>query len=151
MRTKFPFTRLVWGLLRLAPITLLELTVPINTTEGLNNARERKHAKDNYIHLLGDLNSKGYSADLETIKIGSLGHYSTESFQSMYGILCHLTPRHISQLLLSLSRISISCSRTIINNLSGVPLPFYHCNVTLPVFFSFFILLYLPVFVIHSL
>ena len=58
-------------------ITLLELTVPINTTEGLNNARERKHAKDNYIHLLGDLNSKGYFADLETIEIGSLGHYST--------------------------------------------------------------------------
>ena len=43
-----------------------ELTITINTKEGkLHNARERTLSKENYIALLGDLQSKGFTAELE--------------------------------------------------------------------------------------
>lgn len=38
-------------------ITFFKLTIPINTKEGLNKAKNRKQAKENYIHLLNNLRS----------------------------------------------------------------------------------------------
>ena len=67
-------------------ITLLELTIPINTKIGLQNARARKQAKDNYISLLGDLEARGFTSMLETVEIGSLGHFFSRfnKFTTLY-------------------------------------------------------------------
>ena len=40
-------------------ITLLELTVPFNSPEGLANAKHRKEGKENYQLVLSDLESRG--------------------------------------------------------------------------------------------
>ena len=96
-------------------VTLIELTIPINTKDGLLNARNRKQAKRNYIELLGDLHARGFIADLETVEIGSLGHFSAESINSIHSILENLNGRVVQNLMLSLSKIAISCSRSIFN------------------------------------
>ena len=51
--------------------------------DGLSKARELKQAKEIYISLLGDLNSLEYFAELETIEIGSLSHFSAMSVTSI--------------------------------------------------------------------
>ena len=61
-------------LIRSMEITLIELTVPFESRENLNNARARKSQKSSYLELLGDLEAKGYSASLVTCEISSLGH-----------------------------------------------------------------------------
>ena len=81
-------------------ITLLELTIPINTKEGLQNARDRKLAKENYITLIGDLHTRSFKAELETVEVGSLGHFSSDTIQSihsllnatLYALFCSLSP-----------------------------------------------------------
>ena len=65
-------------------IILLELTIPMNTKEGLSNARDRKQAKQNYISLIGDLTKLGYTAFLETIEIGALGHFNRDTISSLH-------------------------------------------------------------------
>ena len=84
-------------------ITLLELTIPINTKEGLQNARDRKLAKENYITLIGDLHTRSFKAELETVEVGSLGHFSSDTIQSFQSLLNHLKHHSICTLLLSLS------------------------------------------------
>ena len=96
-------------------ITLLELTIPINTKEGLQNARDCKLAKENYITLIGDLHTRGFKAELETVEVGSLGHFSSDTIQSVHSLLNHLKRRSICTLLLSLSKLAISCSQVIFN------------------------------------
>lgn len=54
------------------PITLLKLTVPANTPEGLQEALRRKHLKTNYVVLLTDLEVLGVSSALDTTEIGTL-------------------------------------------------------------------------------
>ena len=52
-------------LIRSMEITLIELTVPYDSREHLNNARARKSQKSSYLELLySDLEAKGYSASL---------------------------------------------------------------------------------------
>ena len=80
-------------------ITLLELTIPINTKEGLQNARDRKLAKENYITLIRDLNTKGFKAEVETVDVGSLGNFSSDTIQSVRYLLNHLKCRSICTLL----------------------------------------------------
>uniref|UniRef100_A0A1X7SDJ4 Uncharacterized protein n=1 Tax=Amphimedon queenslandica TaxID=400682 RepID=A0A1X7SDJ4_AMPQE len=87
----------------------------MNTKDGLSNARERKHAKENYISLLGDLNSRGYSTSFESIEIGSLGHFQPATVSSLHSILNHLHRRTISKLLLTLSKSAITSSQIIFN------------------------------------
>ena len=96
-------------------ITLLELTIPINTKTGLQNARACKQAKDNYISLLGDLEARGFTSMLETVEIESLGHFSLDSINSLHSIISLLKRRSVRNLMLSLSRVAISCSQTIFN------------------------------------
>ena len=84
-------------------ITLLELTIPINTKEGLQNARDRKLAKENYITLIGDLHTRSFKAELETVEVGSLGHFSSDTIQSFQSLLNHLKHHSICTLPLSLS------------------------------------------------
>ena len=94
-------------------IRLLELTIPINTKSGLQNARERKQTKPNYITLVNDLETLGFSADLETLEIGSLGHFEKEAFVTLHAILPDLPKRSITRLLLDLSKIAVGCSSQI--------------------------------------
>ena len=54
---------------------ILELTVPFNSREALQEARLRKSNKQSYLHLLSDLEDKGYTVQYHTPEIGSLGHY----------------------------------------------------------------------------
>ena len=75
-------------------ITLLELNILINT-KGLLNARERKLSKENYITFLGDLQSKGFIEELETMEVGSLGHFSSTSIHSIHAILSHIKCRSV--------------------------------------------------------
>ena len=70
-------------------ITSLKLTIPINAKEGLHNAREWKLSKENYIALLGDLQSRGFIAQLEIMEVGSLGHFSSACIHSIHTILSH--------------------------------------------------------------
>ena len=97
-------------------ITLLELTIPINTKASLQNAMAHKQAKDNYISLLGDLEARGFTSMLETVEIGSLGHFSLDSINSHHSISSLLNRCSVQNLMLSLvSRIAISCSQIIFN------------------------------------
>ena len=64
-------------------ITLLELTIPHNSVESINNARVRKCLKENYQQTLSDLERKGFSSNLLTIEIGSLGHWTHESLSNL--------------------------------------------------------------------
>ena len=71
-------------------ITLLELIISINT-KGLHNAREQKlYLKKTTLLLLGNLQSKGFIAELETMEVDSLGHFSSVAIHSIHAILSHL-------------------------------------------------------------
>ena len=76
-------------------ITLLELTIPIKTKVSLQNARDRKQAKKNYVSLLRDLETRGFTAMLETVEIGSLGHFSSDSVNSLLSTISHLNNHSI--------------------------------------------------------
>ena len=69
-------------------ITLLELTIPMNTKDGLSNARERKQAKRNYISL-------DILHPWKPLKLVPLGQFSRDSYT-----LDHVT--HITELKLLL-------------------------------------------------
>ena len=56
-------------------VTLIELTIPHNSKEGLTNARTRKTEKQAYQQAVSDLEMKGLDSDLFTIEIGTLGHW----------------------------------------------------------------------------
>ena len=56
-------------------ITLIELTVPLNSPEALENAKRYKENKDNYQMLLGDLESLHYTTEFVTVEIRALGHW----------------------------------------------------------------------------
>ena len=56
-------------------ITLLELTIPHNSPESLGAAHIRKQSKVNYGCVLSDLERSGFTSDLVTLEIGSLGHW----------------------------------------------------------------------------
>ena len=91
-------------------ITLLELTVPTNTQEGLQEARTRKQLKPNYLALLNDLETLGFQSALETIEVGTLGHFSNQTIASLQAPLPNLRKNSVRRLLLGLSKTSVSCS-----------------------------------------
>ena len=97
-------------------VQLLELTIPTNTSEGLRNARARKQSKQEYISLVNDLLDREYSADLDTIEIGSLRHFEKSCITILHGLISTLSRAHIAKLLLNLCRIAITCSRHIFLN-----------------------------------
>ena len=55
-------------LIRSMEITLIELTVPYDSRENLNNARARKFQKSSYLELLGDLEAKATQPHLPPVK-----------------------------------------------------------------------------------
>ena len=87
-------------------VQLLELTIPINTKDGLQAAHERKQTKPNYIAHVNDLEAMGFSANLDTLEVGSLSHFEREAIATLHAILPNLTRSKISRLLLELSKIT---------------------------------------------
>jgi len=78
----------------------------MNTKDGLQAAHERKQTKPNYIALINDLEAMGFSAKLDTLEVGSLGHFEKEAIATLHAILPNLTRSRISRLLLELSKIA---------------------------------------------
>ena len=64
-------------------VTLIELTIPHNSMESLNNARDRKSHKEPYLQALSDLEAKGLVTLLYTVEIGSLGHWLPNSQRAL--------------------------------------------------------------------
>ena len=91
-------------------VKLLELTVPANTLENIANARMRKQTKQNYISLLTDLEAAGFSANLDTLEIGSLGHFTKEAITTFHAIHEAQNRRSTANLLHKLSKIAVACS-----------------------------------------
>ena len=137
-------------------IHILELTIPMNTSNGLKAARSRKQSKQIYISLVNDLITKGYSVNYDTIEIGSLGHFERDSISALHSILPNLSIKSISHSMLLLSKIAIMCSRHIfLSRLqhSCFPHHYYLCkflfylyviNVIYAVLLFYFILLARP-------
>ena len=90
-------------------ITLLKLTVPANTPEGLQGACRRKHLKTSYVALVTDLEVLGVSSALDTTEIGTLGHFTNQSTACMPSSPNIEEPSPTISLL-DLSKISLSCS-----------------------------------------
>jgi len=60
------------------------------------------------------LESRGYSVSYNTIKIGSLGHYTNQTLKALCNFASKLiTKSECSKLLNSVAKISISCSHTV--------------------------------------
>ena len=64
-------------------VTILELTVPWNSSSSIENARVRKQAKASYQFLASDLHAKGFKVNLLTIEIGCLGHYTNDAYSTL--------------------------------------------------------------------
>ena len=52
----------------------------------------------------------GFSANLDTLEVGSLGHIEKEVIATLHAILPNLMRSRISRLLLELSKITVGCS-----------------------------------------
>ena len=104
-------------------IRMLELTVCGNTSEALKAANTRKSRKLDYLHLVSDLQNKGWEVDYQTIEIGALGHHlpsAPASLSTKWPKLCPLTWKKI---LVDASTIAINCSQSIFLSRSTSPWP----------------------------
>ena len=52
----------------------MELTIPQNSLEAVNNAQRRKKSKENYQLVLSEMDKQGLKASLVTLEVGTLGH-----------------------------------------------------------------------------
>ena len=95
-------------------ITMLELTIPTNSSESIQAARARKLNKLNYQHLISDLESGNFHVSFNTLEIGSLGHYEQEAVYCLRHTF-NLSKCDTNQILLKLSRIAVGCSYHIFN------------------------------------
>ena len=96
-------------------IILIELTIPWNSATNIANARDFKLGKPNYQYLLSDLQALGYSTQLHTMEIGSLGHYTHHSLSALKAAAPLSKARDRRHLLTNLAKTAISCSHTIFN------------------------------------
>ena len=100
-------------------ISILELTVPNNTPDGLINARHRKQHKQEYLSLAEDISRSDWTVTYDTIEIGSLGHYSKDSLESIKSVLPSLllNSRQASleakDIIHSACKVAMLCSRYI--------------------------------------
>ena len=70
-------------------VTILELTVPWNSTSSISNGRNRKQNKAYYQFLASDLHQHGFRVQLLTIEIGCLaiGHYMDQAYMLASSVL----------------------------------------------------------------
>ena len=91
-------------------VRMLELTICINTQSGFENSRVRKQSKSNYIALANDLEACGYSADLVTLEVGSLGHFTKDAINSLRSTAPAISKVGANCILLEIAKIAIICS-----------------------------------------
>ena len=70
----------------------------------------------------------GFSANLDTLEVGSLGHIEKEVIATLHAILPNLMRSRISRLLLKLSKIAVARN---VPGYSYIP-AFTHSTVTVP-------------------
>ena len=97
-------------LIRGLEITLIELTVPYDSRENLNNARFRKSNKSSYLELVSDLEAKGYSATLITCEISSLGHSLPVCHKDIQKVFPSIARSTIRAMFDAAAKIAISTS-----------------------------------------
>ena len=91
-------------------VTILELTVPWNSTSSLDNVRSRKENKPNYQLLTSDLSAQGYSALFLTIEIGCLGNHTNDAYTRLKAIAPKSTAAQRRRILLEASKAAITGS-----------------------------------------
>ena len=101
-------------------VQVLELTVPNNTPENLQQARHRKQNKSEYLSLFEDISGRGWSVTYDTVEIGLLGHYQKDTIDAIKSILPSVSSdsraatSQAHKVLLSASKTAMLCSRSII-------------------------------------
>ena len=101
----------------------------------------KKRKMDKYAALVADLENGSTLVTYVTLEIGCLGHYTKDAVKSLQLLLPSMTKREITTLLTSLSKIAISCSKSIFQArdhptwISSTPL-YVNCLVFL-LFFCF--------------
>ena len=95
----------------------IELTIPTNTPQGIDQAKLRKQNKSEYNSLVEDIRTRAWSVNYDTIEIGSLGHFTKATIKAVKSILpslltdSRLASSQTNNLVRSASRVSISCSQ----------------------------------------
>ena len=117
-------------LLRNSEVTLIELTIPHNSMESvISNARTRKSKKQLYQQALSDLEVKGFTSDLCTIEIGSLGHWLSTSQRAILQAIPSLSRQTIKKILDIAAHKTIGASHVIFIAQSDktwmTPLPYF--------------------------
>ena len=90
-------------------VKLLELTIPTNTYEALEAARNRKSEKPLYLQLVSDLEDRGLSVSFQTLEIGSLGHFTSYTVKYLTNTFS-ISKQHARTIPSKLSKVSITCS-----------------------------------------
>ena len=61
---------------------LLKLTCPLDSTQHLEAARDRKQSKQEYLQILSELDHLGIPSMYDTVEISVLGHYLPSTLMS---------------------------------------------------------------------
>ena len=93
-------------------ITIIELTVPFNSSDCINAAHEYKSSKHQL--LLSDLEAKNYSSQFVAIEIGALGHYLNRTCKSLNWAFPSIPKAAIQNLLDDAGNTAITASLRII-------------------------------------
>ena len=91
-------------------VHILELTIPANTIENLNEARHRKQAK--YQPLIEDLESHPRTMEVSycTIEVGSLGHYPPSAIQALRKACPSLAKNEAKDIMAQAAKVAVGCS-----------------------------------------
>ena len=91
-------------------VHILELTIPANTSENLQEARRRKQVK--YQSLITDLEShpRTRKVTYSTIEVGSLGHYPLSAVQALRETCPSLTKNEANKVMAQAAKVAVGCS-----------------------------------------
>ena len=108
-------------LVRETKVILMELTIPHNSLEAINNAQRRKKSKENYQLVLSDIDKQGLKASLVTLEVGAL-QLVTLSYRPTQnlGVFSRPSARRqpVRQLFDEAGKIAITCSYIIFRAIS---------------------------------
>ena len=62
----------------------LELTCSLDSTQHLESARDRRQSKEEYLHILSELDCMGVPSHYDTIELSVLGHYLPSTLTSLH-------------------------------------------------------------------
>ena len=97
-------------LVREKEFVLMELTIPHNSLEAMNNAQRRKKSKENYQLVLSEMDKQGLKASLVTLEVGALGHSLLQTHSEFRCVFPTLSKKTVRQLFDEAGKIAITCS-----------------------------------------